>query len=330
MLSTLTFEDKRTLLNAFPDIKLSYEKYAHKKVMKCDIVVGIPEGRKCFAWYTLFRDQYLCFLLELEPLKRAVIQHVHVATTCFAPALCYGGGTVLYGTLFHYKKNPFFSIEDIPMYKGNDLARETWAAKIAKMRFLLGNEIKQASYSHQFVVFGLPLMALGHEEFERKLASISYKLSAVHYRIRENTLVLPFDKYLSQEESPSTTTTYSEHLKKGTTVFLVRPDILNDVYHLYCAGGEYGGVAAIPDYSTSVFMNNLFRIIKENADLDKLEESDDEEEFENPNIDKFVHLDVSHRLECRYHKRHRKWIPLRVAHERAELAKLHDLQTIQK
>ena len=34
----------------------------------------------------------------------------------------------------------------------------------------------------------------------------------------------------------------------------------------------------IPDYKTSVFMNDLFRTIKENKNLDLLEESDDEED----------------------------------------------------
>ena len=37
-------------------------------------------------------------------------------------------------------------------------------------------------------------------------------------------------------------------------------------------------------------MNNIFRNIKENDDLDKLEESDDEEEFEDISIDKYVFL----------------------------------------
>ena len=38
-------------------------------------------------------------------------------------------------------------------------------------------------------------------------------------------------------------------------------------------------------------MNSLFRTIKENDNLDLLEESDDDEEFENIQIDKFVNLE---------------------------------------
>jgi hypothetical protein len=47
---------------------------------------------------------------------------------------------------------------------------------------------------------------------------------------------------------------------------MVRPDIQNDIYHLYCLNKdlqevEYG-IAHVKDYDTSVFMNNLFRVIK--------------------------------------------------------------------
>ena len=38
-------------------------------------------------------------------------------------------------------------------------------------------------------------------------------------------------------------------------------------------------------------MNKHFRIIKENDNLDLLEESDDEDEFENIDEDKYVYLD---------------------------------------
>jgi hypothetical protein len=59
-------------------------------------------------------------------------------------------------------------------------------------------------------------------------------------------------------------------------------------------------------------MNKLFRNIKENEDLDKLEESDDEDEFENPNVDKFVYLEKSFKMKCQYNKRFKKWVPIEV------------------
>ena len=74
----------------------------------------------------------------------------------------------------------------------------------------------------------------------------------------------------------------SECYDKKEVIFKIKPDIQNDIYQLYCLNEEnneiYYDTAFIPDFNTSVMMNKLFRKIKENARLDALEESDDEEE----------------------------------------------------
>jgi hypothetical protein len=107
-----------------------------------------------------------------------------------------------------------------------------------------------------------------------------------------------------------------KQFKKEST-FIVRPDIQSDIYNLFNFNTsldkeEFIGFAHIPDFKTSVMMNNLFRIIKENKNLDALEESDDEEEFENENEDKFVHLDKEYKMVCEYSPKFKKWIPIRV------------------
>mgnify|MGYP003328747202 CR=1 FL=1 len=51
---------------------------------------------------------------------------------------------------------------------------------------------------------------------------------------------------------------------------------------------HYYNIMFIPDYKTSVMMNNIFRKIKENKNLDYIEESDDEDDFQNIDIDKYV------------------------------------------
>jgi hypothetical protein len=60
-------------------------------------------------------------------------------------------------------------------------------------------------------------------------------------------------------------------------------------------------------------MNKLFRNIKENQNLDALEESDDEEEFENEREDKFVFLERSFKMNCQYNSKFKKWVPLSLA-----------------
>jgi hypothetical protein len=58
-------------------------------------------------------------------------------------------------------------------------------------------------------------------------------------------------------------------------------------------------------------MNKLFRDIKENDNLDRLEESDNEEEFEDIREDKYVDLERHHLLTCTYVRKFRLWRPVR-------------------
>ena len=73
-------------------------------------------------------------------------------------------------------------------------------------------------------------------------------------------------------------------------------------------------------------MNQLFRTIKENNNLDLLEESDSEEEFENINIDKFVHLNKNHYIECEYNNKFKKWMPRNLSNNK--LVTKNNLQLI--
>jgi hypothetical protein len=108
---------------------------------------------------------------------------------------------------------------------------------------------------------------------------------------------------------------------KREIVFKITPDIQNDIYHLHYYDPQINkestenifDVAYIPDYKTSVMMNKLFRNIKENANLDALEESDDEEEFEDDRPDKFVFLNKSYNMVCIWNNKFKKWAPIRLA-----------------
>ena len=73
-------------------------------------------------------------------------------------------------------------------------------------------------------------------------------------------------------------------------------------------------------------MNKIFRNIKENRNLDALEESDDDEEFENINEDKFVKLDKSITMECIFNKRWNTYVPLKIV-ERGIVVSILSLET---
>jgi len=121
-------------------------------------------------------------------------------------------------------------------------------------------------------------------------------------------------------DKPSTTT---EPIKQKPLssdiykVFFIKPDLQNDIYYLYQSSTTNFDViskeiAHIPDYKTSVLMNTLFRNIKENINLDSLEESDEEEEFENVQIDKFVDLNKIIKMRCIFNYKFKKWVPVSV------------------
>lgn len=103
---------------------------------------------------------------------------------------------------------------------------------------------------------------------------------------------------------------------KFPTIFEVKADIQFDIYHLYAFGQkskrEYYGVAYIPNYRVSVFMNGIFRNIKENKNLDYIEESDDEDDFQDMRMDKYVDLKKMVTMECKFHSKFKRWVPLRV------------------
>ena len=120
-------------------------------------------------------------------------------------------------------------------------------------------------------------------------------------------------KYIEKSKDSNNT---NNHHNKKYKIFIVSADIQNDIYNLvdpndlssYDISNKL--IASIPDYKTSVFMNALFRNIKENRSLDALEESDDEDEFENTNIDKFVDLNKKIKMKCVFNYKFKKWTPI--------------------
>jgi hypothetical protein len=328
----LTQEEKENILSEFPNIKLSYEKITHKKVYNCDLIFAIPEGKKCFVWFNSYNDKNLCFLFELDNKNKKEIKNIRIVNSCFSRSLCYG--TIFYGTLFYHLNNPFFCIEDIFMYKGQDISRFNLANKINKICDILKKDIKQISYNNYFIVFGLPVISKTDLELGKNLETIKYKLSHIKYSNMDNSYsLLQIEEYFKktndiinkpveheikipkkpvEHEIKIPKKPEKQSINKLSKTFIVKPDIQNDIYHLYTLDNEYNGLACIPDYKTSAMMNKLFRNIKENNDLDALELSDDEEEFENPNVDKFVYLDKSYKMICNLNTKFKKWVPIKI------------------
>jgi hypothetical protein len=114
-------------------------------------------------------------------------------------------------------------------------------------------------------------------------------------------------------------------------VFIVKATLDADMYDLYVQNAaalvKYGS-AMIPTYKRSVMLNKLFRHIKENFNLDCLEESDTEEEFEDMRENKYVDLEKTLSMRCIYVPRFRKWEPVHVVEGPHHVITLADAQRL--
>ena len=65
-------------------------------------------------------------------------------------------------------------------------------------------------------------------------------------------------------------------------------------------------------------MNGIFRNIRENQNIDYIEESDEEDNFENISEDKYVDFKKVVIMECIFHNKFKKWIPNKVLTDKDE------------
>ena len=267
--------------------------------------------------------------------------------TCFHSSLAYGSGTVVMGTLSRIANLKTVAVHNMYSYKGTPYNNMKYLDKLRLIDSMFRHEIQQISYFPDQVVIGLPLMAPGdisHDELLTYLRSAPYPVAAAQYRYNDrkdnsvvnvsmsNMMIVPAEK--TTEKEASATVKYIDYrairsgrIRVPDEVFSVTPDIQNDVYRLSTTAG-YHGFAAIQSYETSKFMNKLFRNIKENGNLDLLEESDDEDDFENVAEDKYVHMDKTFRLLCRYLHKINKWEPYKIADRGRQIVnatRIHDV-----
>uniref|UniRef100_A0A6C0LM45 mRNA capping enzyme adenylation domain-containing protein n=1 Tax=viral metagenome TaxID=1070528 RepID=A0A6C0LM45_9ZZZZ len=314
--------EKQMLIKQFPNPKLSYETIIHKKVYKSDLIFVVPKGNKCFAWFTYFNDEPVCFILELN--DQFIITKIFPVNTSFNTDL--SAGTILFGTFFKNSNNTFFTIEDIYWYKEKELFKISWHEKMLIINDIMENDIKQIKYNSTFLTFGLPIIHNDINGLLKEIKNTPYAIQSLKFVLYNN-----YNKYLSLEykninnnnnnnnnikHTPNNITN-SNHLSDNKRVFKIKAEIQNDIYSLYSpedVGNQlnFHSTALVPSYKTSVMLNNLFRTIKENKNLDALEESDDEGDFQNVNVDKFVNLCKVCTMLCIYNNKFKAWVPVKV------------------
>ena len=323
----------QSIVKYFPtNFELSYEKIVHKKVYDFDLILAIPEGSPCFVWFTTFKDQNVCCLLELDSNKK--ISKVSIVITSFVDKLSYG--TIFYGTFFRFKNYSCFSIEDIFYYKGKQINQSfSFLKKLEIIKNILKNEISSLALCKNYLIFGLPIISFdkNFNKFLNDIEVLPYKIRSIHFITNKQDKTIYSLKYFKPGSLHNNNNNNNNNNNKNRSftkkaIFRITPDLQNDIYHLHSFDNGkfiYYDIAYIPDYKTSVLMNKLFRKIKENYNLDSLEESDSEEEFENDKPDKFVFLNKSYKMVCQYNNKFNKWTPISIVDKRDKIITLKEL-----
>ena len=345
----LSYSQLSHLLKRFPEFELSYENISHNKVSNIyNVCLAIPIGKKCYIWFTFLENKDVCYLFELNREKKII--KARIIDIPFDSKLSLG--TVLYGTLWENNDDVnWFVIEDIMYFQGIYMKPHNFQERLGFLyQFMCKIREKKQDKS---LIFGLPVfwsVNLNDKMWEfpsniPNINNIPYPVHHIQYRslneimpylnvnitrkIQTNnikTLVNRIDTGI--DFSKQMDLTKSQY--KYKTIFQVCADTQYDIYNLFAFGKNNQpvnfGIAYIPTYKKSVFMNKLFRKIRENINLDYIEESDDEEDFEDVNENKYVDLNKILLMECTFHIKFKKWIPLRVVEKHSKV--VHILKLI--
>jgi hypothetical protein len=301
----LTREEKTQLLKRFPPLELSYENILHKKV-SADVYMLIPAGQKAFAWFTYWLDKNVCFLLLLN--EKNNIYDIKHYPLCFDS--CLALNTVVYGTLFRNNNLAHFACEQLFYYKNTQVDHYNLVQKLELLQELFTVHVKQVAYTTDFLILGLPIIKTNYDHALACINGLAYKIYGIQMMC--NTSMC--NTSMCNSNSNQIIGIYKFNKPSfPEAIFHVKALFGADIYELYTLDQEAPyGTAMIPSYKCSVMMNSLFRHIKENVNLDLLEESDDEEEYENTQADKFVNLEQTYPMRCVYMRKFRKWQPVEV------------------
>jgi hypothetical protein len=323
----LSKQEINTILLGFPKFELCYERITHKKVLDASLILAIPDGIKCFVWFTIYKNNNVCFLLEINEDKQII--DVKQINASFVDKLSLG--TIFYGSLFYINNVSYFCIEDLYYYKGKFYLNQVYLNKLELLRNIFKNELNQTTLDNNCIIFGLPLISHDFQLIIKDIQLLPYKVDNLKFRFsnNKNTKKILTMKYFKPNTSKKTDDYKNIYIKEA--IFKVTADIEPDIYNLFIYKNgleDYYDSAFISDYKTSIMMNKLFRNIKENDNLDAIEESDDDEDFEDTREDKYVYLDRSYNMICKYNNKFKRWCPIRLADKNDQIISSNILNNI--
>ena len=326
------------------------------KIITGDVYLAIPYGKKCFAWFTIHNGLEVCFVLELNESRQISRVKIYncvfqpdlvFGTIVFGSIFNTGSFTTCFTVedIFWYKGVDVGGFDWFTKWRYMEVFfKDIKQIAYNKHFIVFGLPHMSSNGVEDFLktVLGVPYNIYRIQA--RNYSSVGYAESMTYQKMQEyfkdneltisnNCLTLkepkePKELQKEPKESQkelkepkesfkeSTKPPFNKNHNQSMIVFEVRPDIQNDIYHLYCCESSsstklmYYDIALIPDMHTSVKLNKLFRNIKENENMDFMEESDSEEEFEDNREDKYVYLERKIKMYCKFNSKFKKWVPI--------------------
>jgi len=263
-----------------------------------------PKGKKCYIWFTYYQKEILCILIYLNDNNILSSQNkFYKLDIVFDNELCYNN-TLIQSILINKKNITYIVIDTIFNYNIYNyiISENSYLHNIKSKLKLYDVVIKQIINNNNYK-FHIPLIHNNIDELYKKIHNLNYDLYCISaYSTTKFLGNLIFNNQVS----------FVNTIKAN---FCIKAEYAMDIYSIYILDNIntiFYDYLLIDSYKLSVFMNNIFRKIKENKNLDLLEESDSEDEFQDTSKNKFVNTEKSIVMQCIYNYKFKKWIPEKV------------------
>lgn len=305
----LSREHQLELNDRFPTgVELCYGKRLPRKVPS-DFCQVVPAGKRCCVWFTYdkYKGGNTCYLVTEQRDSRVFEQ----VLACFDDELAYG--TVFSGIIIRISDSiqRIFCIDSVSYYKGVYVRNYNNQKKLNILNNIFNKpEITNVS-AEQVMKFSLPIICRTYHEAQAYMGKLPYKTLGVRLL------------NMKDKDPIGDVTLVPSELEEQTFVFLVKANQEPDSYSLFgldkkLGRRKYAGKAIIFTYEQSKKLNSMFRIIRENDDIDLIEESEDEDTFEDISEQKFIKSHVHIKMYCKYNHKFRKWELMSIAPSNTE------------
>lgn len=356
-------EEQTQLNNRFPkDVELSLGNHLSGKV-QADLYEIIPVGKPAFLWITYFQNKNAALLV----FKTQHGYKFEITTSCFIDELAYGTiFTGVYFTRPKTKDSfqSFFCINDIQYYRGKNVSEMTEMNMYNKLAFISqvfdNKELDNINGFDHILNISMPIFVNEYSIAQSYLGILPYPTYGIRFiDVKDKTAkgIQPGSVKSNTDEKcvfvvraniePDSYTLYAKGYKPNYEKHKSDYDIndnngnkkseenihqdIDNKYGLVFSN-KYGylkkfGFGLVPTYQDSIRLNMLFRNIKENISIDAIEESDDEDEFENIEPTKFMIPNAEYKMYCYFSTNLNKWIPENIAPENTDISPLPKMNT---